>query len=181
MLADQLATRERWSQTCLPCHNTLPLLTMLYDDLDPQHLQSLYAIANIPGLDQETFDEVIRSACKFAEEGAFAMVQQLATYSDPHVRRVTAESRASVSSASSPARAAASRAPSSTMVAASPVPACRMPAAVVWRSSWLMPQPEMASAREMAAPQANQAVTLIASPSAPAPRAGPERPSAGGS
>jgi len=60
--------------------------------VQPQHLQSLYAVANIPGLDQDTFDEVVRSACKFAEEGAFAMVQQLATYADPHVRRVTAES-----------------------------------------------------------------------------------------
>lgn len=60
--------------------------------VQPQHLQSLYAVANIQGLDQETFDEVIRSACKFAEEGAFQMVQQLASSGDPHVRRVTAES-----------------------------------------------------------------------------------------
>lgn len=60
--------------------------------VQPQHLQSLYAIANSPGLDPETFDEVIRSACKFAEEGTLAMVQQLAQNPSPHVRKVTAES-----------------------------------------------------------------------------------------
>ena len=26
----------RWSRECLPCHNTLPLATMLYDDIDPR-------------------------------------------------------------------------------------------------------------------------------------------------
>ncbi|RLB48799.1 MAG: hypothetical protein DRJ42_22410 [Deltaproteobacteria bacterium] len=56
----------------------------------PQHLESLYAVANIPGLDQQTFDEVIRAACKFAEEGALHMVQQLAQSADPHVRRQVA-------------------------------------------------------------------------------------------
>ena len=60
--------------------------------VQPQHLQSLYGLANTPGLDVETFDEVIRSACKFAEEGALQMVQQLAQNASPHVRKVTAES-----------------------------------------------------------------------------------------
>lgn len=60
--------------------------------VQPQHLQSLYGIANTPGLDVETFDEVIRAACKFAEEGALQMVQQLAQNPSPHVRKVTAES-----------------------------------------------------------------------------------------
>jgi predicted CXXCH cytochrome family protein len=32
----QMATKGRWSRECLPCHNTLPLATMLYDDLDPR-------------------------------------------------------------------------------------------------------------------------------------------------
>ncbi|HET7501478.1 MAG TPA: cytochrome c3 family protein [Kofleriaceae bacterium] len=32
----QMSTRGRWSRECLPCHNTLPLATMLYDDLDPR-------------------------------------------------------------------------------------------------------------------------------------------------
>jgi hypothetical protein len=59
--------------------------------VQPQHLQSLYGIANLPGLDQETFDEVIRAACKFAEEGALPMVQHLAQYNDPRVRKRTAE------------------------------------------------------------------------------------------
>ena len=31
-----MATRGPWSRECLPCHNTLPLATMLYDDLDPR-------------------------------------------------------------------------------------------------------------------------------------------------
>ena len=31
-----MATRGQWSRECLPCHNTLPLATMLYDDLDPR-------------------------------------------------------------------------------------------------------------------------------------------------
>ncbi len=59
--------------------------------VQPQHLQSLYAVANTPGLDEETFDEVIKAACKFAEEGALQMVQQLAQNADPHVRRTVAE------------------------------------------------------------------------------------------
>ena len=59
--------------------------------VQPQHLQSLYTVANTPGLDQETFDEVIKAACKFAEEGALQMVQQLAQSSDPHVRKTVAE------------------------------------------------------------------------------------------
>lgn len=32
----RMAVRGRWSRECLPCHNTLPLATMLYDDLDPR-------------------------------------------------------------------------------------------------------------------------------------------------
>ena len=31
-----MSTKGRWSRECLPCHNTLPLATMLYDDLDPR-------------------------------------------------------------------------------------------------------------------------------------------------
>ena len=30
-----MSTKGRWSRECLPCHNTLPLATMLYDDIDP--------------------------------------------------------------------------------------------------------------------------------------------------
>jgi len=56
----------------------------------PNHLETLYAVANIPGLDQETFDQVVIAACKFAEEGAYHLVQQLAQHSDPHVRKEVA-------------------------------------------------------------------------------------------
>jgi hypothetical protein len=56
----------------------------------PQHLQTLYGVANIPGLDQETFDQVIIAGCKFAEEGALPMVQQLAKHQDSHVRKEVA-------------------------------------------------------------------------------------------
>jgi predicted CXXCH cytochrome family protein len=31
-----MATKGLWSRECLPCHNTLPLATMLYDDIDPR-------------------------------------------------------------------------------------------------------------------------------------------------
>ena len=31
-----MSTNSRWSRECLPCHNTLPLATMLYDDIDPR-------------------------------------------------------------------------------------------------------------------------------------------------
>lgn len=64
---------------------------LMDDRVQPQHPQSLYAVANTPGLD-DTFDEVVRAACKFAEEGALPMVQQLASVPDPRVRKVTAES-----------------------------------------------------------------------------------------
>ncbi|HEY0193669.1 MAG TPA: cytochrome c3 family protein [Kofleriaceae bacterium] len=32
----RMSARGQWSRECLPCHNTLPLSTMLYDDLDPK-------------------------------------------------------------------------------------------------------------------------------------------------
>jgi predicted CXXCH cytochrome family protein len=31
----RMSTTGRWSRECLPCHNTVPLSTMLYDDIDP--------------------------------------------------------------------------------------------------------------------------------------------------
>jgi HEAT repeat protein len=53
----------------------------------PEHLQTLYNVANMPGLDEETFDQVIIAACKFAEEGAIHLVQQLAQHPSSHVRK----------------------------------------------------------------------------------------------
>ena len=44
----------------------------------PQHLQTLYGVANLPGLDEDTFEQVIIAATKFAEEGALPLVQHLA-------------------------------------------------------------------------------------------------------
>jgi len=32
----RMSTKGQWSRECLPCHNTLPLATMLYDDIDPK-------------------------------------------------------------------------------------------------------------------------------------------------
>jgi len=32
----EMSAKGQWSRECLPCHNTLPLATMLYDDLDPK-------------------------------------------------------------------------------------------------------------------------------------------------
>src|SRR5512139_3436405 len=55
-----------------------------------EHLQTLYAVANMPGLDEETFDQVIIAGCKFAEEGAFHLVQQLAQHPSSHVRKEVA-------------------------------------------------------------------------------------------
>jgi HEAT repeat protein len=54
--------------------------------VQPQHLQALYSIANAPGLDEETFFEVITAACKFAEEGALGLVQQFAAHPSATIR-----------------------------------------------------------------------------------------------
>ncbi len=56
----------------------------------PEHLQTLYAVANTPGLDEETFEQVIVAACKFAEEGALQLVQQLAQSTSADVREKVA-------------------------------------------------------------------------------------------
>ena len=58
--------------------------------VQPQHLQTLYGIANTPGLDQETFDQVVVAATKFAEEGALGLVQQLAAHTSADVREKVA-------------------------------------------------------------------------------------------
>jgi len=59
--------------------------------VEPHHLQTLYALANAPGLDDETFDEVIVAATKFAEEGALQLVQQLAQSQSSRVRAEVAQ------------------------------------------------------------------------------------------
>lgn len=54
--------------------------------VQPHHLHVLYAVANRPGLDEETFEQVIVAATKFAEEGALPLVQQLAGHPEETVR-----------------------------------------------------------------------------------------------
>ena len=57
----------------------------------PQHLETLYAVANMPGLDDETFEQVVIAACKFAEEGAYHLVAQLAQHPSGEVRKQVAQ------------------------------------------------------------------------------------------
>src|SRR5439155_8811674 len=59
--------------------------------VQPQHLQTLYAVAGTPGLDDETFEQVIVAATKFAEEGALPLVQQLAQNPSADVREKVAQ------------------------------------------------------------------------------------------
>jgi HEAT repeat protein len=59
--------------------------------VEPRHLQTLYGVANTPGLDQETFEQVIIAATKFAEEGALPLVQQLAQDERSDVRKLVAQ------------------------------------------------------------------------------------------
>jgi hypothetical protein len=54
--------------------------------VQPQHLQFLFALAQTPGLDDGIFEQVIVAACRFAEEGALGLVQQLAQHPDPTAR-----------------------------------------------------------------------------------------------
>ncbi len=58
--------------------------------VQPHHLQALFALANAPGLDDETFEQVIIAATKFAEEGALQLVQQLAQNPSAAVREKVA-------------------------------------------------------------------------------------------
>ena len=58
--------------------------------VQPNHLQTLYAVANTPNLDDETLEQVIVAATKFAEEGALPLVQQLAQHPSAEVREKVA-------------------------------------------------------------------------------------------
>ncbi len=59
--------------------------------VEPRHLQALYALANTPGLDDRTFEQVIIAATKFADDGALAFVQQLAAHPTSTVRAQVAQ------------------------------------------------------------------------------------------
>ena len=58
--------------------------------VEPRHLQMLYAVANTPALDDDTFEQVIIAATKFAEEGALNLVQQLAAHQNAEIREKVA-------------------------------------------------------------------------------------------
>lgn len=87
MEAEQLIAWHMNNGTVRVRREALKAWANLVDNrVQPHHLQALYALANQPGLDGEMFDEVIVAATKFAEEGALALVQQLAQHPDAHVR-----------------------------------------------------------------------------------------------
>jgi HEAT repeat protein len=52
----------------------------------PEHLQKLEALVGQQGLDEQTFDEVVTVACRFAEEGALPTVQKLAKHPSADIR-----------------------------------------------------------------------------------------------
>lgn len=56
----------------------------------PEHLQTLYGFANQPGLDDETFEQVVIASTKFAEEGALTLVQQFAASPSAKIREQVA-------------------------------------------------------------------------------------------
>ncbi len=58
--------------------------------VQPHHLQTLYAFANLPGLDADTFEQVVVASTKFAEEGALTLVQQFAQNPSATVREQVA-------------------------------------------------------------------------------------------
>ncbi|HEX7665961.1 MAG TPA: HEAT repeat domain-containing protein [Polyangiaceae bacterium] len=58
--------------------------------VERRHLEMLYAVANTPALDDETFEQVIVAATKFAEEGALNLVQQLAQNPSAEIREKVA-------------------------------------------------------------------------------------------
>jgi hypothetical protein len=60
--------------------------TVLNNRAKPEHIKALEAMAALPGLSSDLMREVVTVAAKFAEEGAFPLVQRLASHADPSVR-----------------------------------------------------------------------------------------------
>ncbi len=60
--------------------------TVLNNRAKPEHIKSLEALAATPGLSIKLMREVVTVAAKFAEEGAFPLVQRLAKHAEPEVR-----------------------------------------------------------------------------------------------
>ena len=92
MEAEQLVAWYMQNGTVRVRRQALEAWANLVDNrVQPQHLQTLYAVANTPGLDDETFEQVIVAATKFAEEGALPLVQQLAQDPRSDVRAKVAQ------------------------------------------------------------------------------------------
>jgi HEAT repeat protein len=91
MEAEQLIAWYMQNGTVRVRRSALEAWANLVDNrVQPQHLQTLYAVANTPGLDDDTFEQVIIAATKFAEEGALPLVQQLAQNPSADVREKVA-------------------------------------------------------------------------------------------
>lgn len=58
--------------------------------VQPHHLQALYGLANMQGLDDDAFEQVIVAATKLADDGALQLVQQLAAHPEASVREKVA-------------------------------------------------------------------------------------------
>lgn len=92
MEAEQLIAWHMQNGTVKVRRKALEAWANLVDNrVTPQHLQTLYGVANVPGLDGDTFEQVIIAATKFAEEGAFALVQQFAQHAESRVRAQVAQ------------------------------------------------------------------------------------------
>jgi HEAT repeat protein len=91
MEAEQLVAWYMQNGTVRVRRQALEAWANLVDNrVQPHHLQTLYAVANTPGLDDETFEQVIVAATKFAEEGSLPLVQQLAQDPRSDVRQKVA-------------------------------------------------------------------------------------------
>jgi len=91
MEAEQLIAWHMANGTVKVRRKALQAWANLVDNrVRPEHLQTLYAIANMPGLDDETFEEVVIASTKFAEEGALQLVQQFAANPSAKVREQVA-------------------------------------------------------------------------------------------
>jgi DnaJ-domain-containing protein 1 len=87
MEAEQLIAWHMQNGTVKTRRKALEAWANLVDNrVTPQHLQTLYGIANLPGLDGDTFEQVIIASTKFAEEGTLPLVQQFAQHAESRVR-----------------------------------------------------------------------------------------------
>lgn len=82
LLAEKMKSpSERVKQAALAAWGTV-----LNNRAKPENIKALEAMAAQPGLSSDLMREVVTVAAKFAEEGAFPLVQRLAKHADPSVR-----------------------------------------------------------------------------------------------